>query len=93
MPRDMARAAVAVLGIASLLFVAGPVEGLVGRAAAPVMGFSTWNYFEEAINETLIREIAESLLSSGLASKVCPFWRVAWRQRVRRKGSTQFAVR
>lgn len=40
---------------------------IIGHVAVPVMGFSTWNYFEEAISETLIHEIADSLARVCLA--------------------------
>jgi len=33
------------------------------------MGWNTWNHFGCKINETLIKETADLLISSGLASK------------------------
>ena len=30
------------------------------------MGWSSWNYFGEAINETLLRQTADALVSTGL---------------------------
>jgi alpha-galactosidase len=34
----------------------------------PAMGFNTWNKFACEINETLVREVADALVSSGLAA-------------------------
>ena len=36
-------------------------------AATPPMGFNTWNTFGEKINEQMVREIADVLVSEGLA--------------------------
>lgn len=35
-------------------------------AATPPMGWMTWNYFAENINENVIREIADAMVSSGM---------------------------
>ena len=32
----------------------------------PILGFSTWNHFAENIDEALIKEVADALVSSGL---------------------------
>ncbi|XP_004364049.1 alpha-galactosidase [Capsaspora owczarzaki ATCC 30864] len=39
-----------------------------GLARTPQMGFNTWNKFHCTINETLIRNTADSLLKTGLAA-------------------------
>ncbi|EPS71460.1 glycosyl hydrolase family-like protein, partial [Genlisea aurea] len=38
-----------------------------GLAATPQMGWNSWNFFACHINETLIRETADALVSTGLA--------------------------
>ena len=58
--------AVVLVTLLILLLPQGTVA-IVGHVAVPVMGFSTWNYFEEAISETLIHEIADSLVRVYLA--------------------------
>src|SRR5690348_5274362 len=35
-------------------------------APTPPMGWMTWNYFGTDINENIIREIAEAMVSSGM---------------------------
>ena len=44
------------------------VSAAIARAGTPYMGFSTWNGFKGAINETMIQEIAIAMQSSGLAA-------------------------
>lgn len=39
-----------------------------GLARTPPMGYNTWNAFHEEIDETMVRESAEILITSGLAS-------------------------
>nr|XP_009794941.1 PREDICTED: probable alpha-galactosidase [Nicotiana sylvestris] len=39
-----------------------------GLARTPQMGWSTWNFFACNINETVIKETADALVSTGLAS-------------------------
>ncbi|XP_060181719.1 alpha-galactosidase 3 isoform X2 [Lycium barbarum] len=39
-----------------------------GLALSPQMGWSTWNFFACNINETVIKETADALISTGLAS-------------------------
>lgn len=39
-----------------------------GLAITPPMGYNTWNAFHEEIDETMVRESAEILISSGLAA-------------------------
>jgi alpha-galactosidase len=39
-----------------------------GLARTPPMGFSTWSVFQRNINESLIRELADAMQSSGLAA-------------------------
>ncbi|KAK7382884.1 hypothetical protein VNO80_02034 [Phaseolus coccineus] len=38
-----------------------------GLGATPPMGWNSWNHFHEHINETIIREAADALVSSGLS--------------------------
>jgi alpha-galactosidase len=35
-------------------------------ASTPPMGWNSWNTFGESINETVVRETADALLSTGL---------------------------
>lgn len=39
-----------------------------GLAITPPMGYNTWNAFHEEIDEQMVRESAEILISSGLAA-------------------------
>lgn len=39
-----------------------------GLARTPPMGFSTWSVFRSAVNESLVRELADAMKSSGLAA-------------------------
>lgn len=39
-----------------------------GLARTPPMGYNTWNAFHEEIDEKMVRESAEILISSGLAA-------------------------
>ena len=39
-----------------------------GLARTPPMGFSTWSVFRSAVNESLIRELADAMQASGLAA-------------------------
>jgi hypothetical protein len=38
-----------------------------GLAQTPALAWSTWNYFNNDVNDSLIREIADALVTSGLA--------------------------
>jgi len=38
-----------------------------GLAATPPLAYSTWNMFNDATNDTLIRELGDALVSTGLA--------------------------
>ncbi|XP_027337166.1 alpha-galactosidase 1-like [Abrus precatorius] len=38
-----------------------------GLGATPPMGWNSWNHFRSDVNETLIRETADALVSSGLS--------------------------
>jgi alpha-galactosidase len=53
-----------VVAIAIALPAAGLDNGL-GRAR-PAFGWSTWNHFGCNISEELIRQVADSIVSSGL---------------------------
>ncbi len=39
-----------------------------GLARTPPMGFSTWSVFRSDVNESLVRELADAMKSSGLAA-------------------------
>ena len=39
-----------------------------GLARTPPMGFSTWSVFRSDVNESLVRELADAMESSGLAA-------------------------
>ena len=56
------------LSVPLLLLAAGPsqTEGLVRKPERPLLGFSTWNYFADDINETLIVEISQAMANNGL---------------------------
>ena len=38
-----------------------------GLGSTPPLAYSTWNYFNDAINDTLVRELADALVSTGPA--------------------------
>ena len=62
------RARPTALAAVALLLLLGPdrAEALDnGVARTPALGWSSWNYFEDDINETLIMGIAHGLVSSG----------------------------
>jgi alpha-galactosidase len=40
-----------------------------GLGRTPPMGWNSWNHFACRINETIIKETADLLLSTGLAAK------------------------
>ena len=57
------------LPLVLLLLSAPPARALDnGLARTPPMGFSTWSVFQKNINESLIRELADAMRSSGLAA-------------------------
>lgn len=37
-----------------------------GLARTPPMGWNSWNYFSSGINETIVKEIADAMVSSGM---------------------------
>lgn len=37
-----------------------------GLGQTPILAYSTWNYFNNAVNETLVRQLADALVSTGL---------------------------
>jgi alpha-galactosidase len=39
-----------------------------GLGATPPLAYSTWNFFQTDINETLIHQLADGLVSTGLAA-------------------------
>jgi len=47
-----------------VLWPAGALENLVGRV--PAMGWSSWNLFRCDINEDMMKEVANAMVSSGL---------------------------
>lgn len=38
-----------------------------GLALTPPMGWNSWNYFETEINDSIVREIADAMIESGMA--------------------------
>ena len=62
------------LVIIALCFCGGEINAQVKSnngslmAATPSMGWMTWNYFADNIHENDIREMADALVSSGMAS-------------------------
>ena len=38
-------------------------------AATPVLGWNSWNFFRSALNETVVKNTADLLISTGLAAK------------------------
>src|SRR5512134_3539756 len=58
---------VASLAALSILRAAPPAQALSnGVARTPPMGWNTWNTFGCNINETLIRQMADAIVSSGM---------------------------
>jgi hypothetical protein len=55
--------------LAQQLLLCAAVDGIAQQAAAarPPLGWSTWTTFKCAINETLVYEAIDAMLSSGLA--------------------------
>ena len=53
-----------------LLVAAAPASWALdnGLARTPPMGFSTWSVFRKNVNESLVRELADAMCSSGLAA-------------------------
>ena len=46
-----------------------PIQGLDnGLANTPPMGLSTWSVFRDGVNDTLVRQLADALKTSGLAA-------------------------
>jgi len=41
--------------------------GFCGRDAGRPLGWSSWNYFASDINETVFMEMADAMVSTGLA--------------------------
>ncbi|KAG2482926.1 hypothetical protein HYH03_018204 [Edaphochlamys debaryana] len=56
--------AIAVFGALLFARLATALNNGVGRT--PAMGWNSWNYFRCNINETIIREVADAIVSSGL---------------------------
>ncbi|CAL8470506.1 g10048 [Coccomyxa elongata] len=56
-----------------------------GLAITPPMGYNTWNAFHEDIDETMVRESAEILISSGLAAAGYTYFNLddGWNQKTR----------
>ena len=52
--------------ICAALSVLRECAGTKRRPPTPVLGFSTWNTFGCAINESLVVEIAEAMVKNGL---------------------------
>ena len=50
--------------VATVALPAAALDNGVGRT--PALGWSSWNYFENDINETLVLGIAGAIASSGL---------------------------
>lgn len=56
-----------ILLLASLAVLTSCLDNGLGRT--PPMGWNTWNHFGCKINETIIKETADLLVSTGLAAK------------------------
>jgi alpha-galactosidase len=56
--------AIAVLLAGFSLSVVHSLNNGVGQT--PAMGWNSWNFFRCDINETLIKEVADAIVSSGL---------------------------
>ncbi|GIH03079.1 alpha-galactosidase [Rhizocola hellebori] len=55
------------MGLVAVLRVAPPAQALEnGVARTPPMGWNTWNTFGCNINETLIRQMADAIVSNGM---------------------------
>ena len=71
--------------LAQQLLLCAAVDGIAQQAAAarPPLGWSTWTTFKCAINETLVYEAIDAMLSSGLAKSgyeyvLCAYRCPAW---------------
>ena len=38
-----------------------------GLAGTPPLAYSTWNFFNDNVNDTLVRQLADALVDTGLA--------------------------
>jgi len=50
----------------SLIILLGINHSYAQRAKAPIMGWSSWNQFHVNIDEKMIREQADAMVSSGM---------------------------
>ncbi|PNH02182.1 putative alpha-galactosidase [Tetrabaena socialis] len=50
--------------VAALWATASALDNGVGKT--PAMGWNSWNYFRCNINETIIKQVADAIVSSGL---------------------------
>ena len=66
-PRGMVVVAALVLFAAAAPRQHGALALPNGMGLTPPLAYSTWNYFNDAINDTLIRELGDALVSTGLA--------------------------
>lgn len=60
------------LGVTMLLLSGAPTRSLAldnGVGRLPVMGWNSWNYFKDKLDEDVVRATASELVSTGLASK------------------------
>jgi alpha-galactosidase len=54
------------LAILSLVFIKLTAQKFEGLAPTPPMGWNSWNTFQTNINEQLVKDIADKMLSSGM---------------------------
>jgi alpha-galactosidase len=53
-------------GLLASLLAAGTLALHNGVARTPAMGWNSWNFFRCNINETVIKDVADAIVSSGL---------------------------
>src|SRR3990172_8893617 len=52
--------------LAVFCFSNASAQKFEGLAKTPPMGWNSWNKFHSAVNEAMIREIADAMVSSGM---------------------------
>ena len=77
-----------IIGCAGLIFILSRLAECLdnGLAITPPMGYNTWNAFHEEIDEQMVRESAEILISSGLAAAGYTYFNLDGTKRARPNG-------
>jgi len=63
----MMRKPIARLVSLAILLIPGTISAQLAKT--PPMGWNSWNFFRDTIDDAIVRQVAQSLVSSGLAAK------------------------